>query len=219
MRALPGVRGGRDVTRREMYCAARASLTFLHWYLILLFLFLIVVLTAGPEGRELTPLLIFFAAAAMASLWVKRAVVSDLLEGRTETVCGSVLGREVVADRLKFLWAEYLSVDTEAGILKLILFQSGPGRGLPGGRLRLTYLPRSKIVVQMEALEKSSGPPHRSKEWYREKPRREKELAELLKPRACRWCESYWFWERLYLLGPLTLCILCWVLKTICNFL
>ena len=201
--------------RRELFRAAKGAFVFLYIYLIFFCLTALLMIAGGPGARELALLLVFFLAAAEA-LWVKRNVVWDLWAGRTETVCGRVVLREV-AGNFKFLQVEYLSLDTPAGVRKLVLFHRAPALGLIGGQLVLQYLPKSGIVIQLEELEGAAIPPHRSRAWYREKFQRERERTEQLKPVACLWRRSFWFWEELPALGGLLLFVIGFLCKTVCK--
>ena len=114
---------------RELFREAKGAFVFLYIYLIFFCLTAILVIAGGPGAGELSLLLVFFLAAAAEALWVKRNVAWDLLAGRTETVCGRVVLREV-AGSFKFLQVEYLSVDTQAGVRKLVLFHRAPALGI-----------------------------------------------------------------------------------------
>ena len=202
--------------RRELFREAKGAFVFLYIYLIFFCLTALLMIAGGLGARELALLLVFFLAAAAEALWVKRNVVWDLWAGRTETVCGRVVLREV-AGSFKFLQVEYLSLDTQVGVRRLVLFHRAPALGLIGGQLVLQYLPKSGIVIQLEELEGAAIPPHRSRAWYREKFQRERERTEQLKPVACLWRRSFWFWEELPALGGLLLFVIGFLCKTVCK--
>ena len=202
------------MSRPELFKTVKGAFVFLYLFLFLFCLTALLMATAGPKGKELSLLLALFGVEIAVALWSKRTLLQDLLEGRTESVRGRIVLREL-GDSLRFMQVEYLTLDT-APSLKLTLFQSTPP-GTPvwlDSTLSFRYLPRSKVIVQMEPLEgKKTAPRHRSKAWYQQKPRQEREQAALLQPKACRLQEAYWFWERLPLLTVFFAAIVLFVLQ------
>ena len=205
------------MSRRELYGNAKGAFAYLYRCLGLFLLSIPWMILVKPVIIRFLPA--FFAAGAAVSLWSKRDVVRDLLEGRTETLRGHVVRREL-GDCTKHLWAEYLFLDTEAGPQRMIFFSSPAGAGMPGlldSPLSLHYLPRSKIIVWVEVLEKPDTPRHRSKEWYGERPQREEKLRQVIAPSLCKWQERYWFWEDLFVSAPIVLFLVWGVAGMICN--
>lgn len=208
------------MSRRELYRSAKGAFAYLHICLGLFLLSIPWMILVKPTFIRILP--IFFAVGAVVSLWSKRNVVRDLLEGRAETVCGYVVRREL-GDCLRHLWVEYLFLDTETGPQRMIFFSSPFGAGIPGlldSPLVLHYLPRSKIIVQVEVQGKPDTPRHRSKEWHGERPQREERMRKVIQPNLCRLCERYWLWEDLFLDVPVALFLLSLVwggIKTVCN--
>ena len=193
------------MSRRELYRNAKGAFAYLHRCLGLFLLSVPWMILIKPVFLRTLPM--FFAVGAVVSLWSKRDVVRDLLEGRTETVRGQVVRREL-GDCIKHLWAEYLFLDTEVGPQKMVFFSSPFGGGIAGlldSPLSLYYLPRSKIIVRVEVLEKPDTPHHRTKEWYRE---RQETLQKMTPPDLCRLRERYWLWEDLILDMPVVLFLL-----------
>ena len=193
------------MSRRELYRSAKGAFAYLHRCLGLFLLSIPWMILIKPVFLRTLPM--FFAVGVAVSLWSKRDVVRDLLEGRTETVRGQVVRREL-GDCIKHLWAEYLFLDTEAGTQKMVFFSSPFDGGIAGfldSPLSLHYLPRSKIIVRMEVLEKPDTPHHRTKEWYRE---RQETLQKMTPPDLCRLRERYWIWEDLILDMPVVLFLL-----------
>ena len=142
------------MSRRELYRSAKGAFAYLHRCLGLLLLSIPWMILVKPMFIQILP--VFFAVGAVVSLWSKRDVVRDLLAGRTESVRGQVVRREL-GDCIKHLWAEYLFLDTEVGPQKMVFFSSPFGGGIVGlldSPLSLYYLPRSKIIVRAEVLEK-----------------------------------------------------------------
>ena len=202
------------MSRKELYQAAKGAFIFVYLYLIMALLVALLMIAAGPEGRELAVLLVFLVVSAVVGLLAKRTLICDLWEGRTETLFGRVIRREL-GDSLRFMRVEYLLLDTEAAVQKLVFVrESVPG--LLDGKLVLHYLPRSKVIVQMEQVKVANVPRHRSKEWYKEKPQRERELAESARLEPCKLYEDYWFWERLPVVGVLLLFVLYKAIKNLC---
>ena len=206
------------MSRPELFKTVKGAFVFLYLFLFLFCLTALLMATAGPKGKELSLLLALFGVEIAVALWSKRALLQDLLEGRTESVRGRIVLREL-GDSLRFMQVEYLTLDT-APSLKLTLFQSTPP-GTPvwlDSTFSFRYLPRSKVIVQMEPLEvKKTAPRHRSKAWYQQKPRQEREQAALLKPKACRLQETYWFWEELPLLTVFFAAIVLFVLQQVAH--
>ena len=193
------------MSRRELYRSAKGAFAYLHRCLGLLLLSIPWMILVKPTFIQILP--VFFAVGAVVSLWSKRDVVRDLLEGRTESVRGQVVRREL-GDCIKHLWAEYLFLDTEVGPQKMVFFSSPFGGGIAGlldSPLSLYYLPRSKIIVRAEVLEKPDTPHHRTKEWYRE---RQETLQKMTPPDLCKLRERYWLWEDLILDMPVVLFLL-----------
>ena len=193
------------MSRRELYRSAKGAFAYLHRCLGLLLLSIPWMILVKPTFIQILP--VFFAVGAVVSLWSKRDVVRDLLEGRTETVRGQVVRREL-GDCIKHLWAEYLFLDTEVGPQKMVFFSSPFGGGIAGlldSPLSLYYLPRSKIIVRVEVLEKPDTPHHRTKEWYRE---RQETLQKMTPLDLCKLRERYWLWEDLILDMPVVLFLL-----------
>lgn len=208
------------MSRRELYRSAKGAFAYLHRCLGLLLLSIPWMILVKPTFIQILP--VFFAVGAVVSLWSKRDVVRDLLEGRTETVRGQVVRREL-GDCIKHLWAEYLFLDTEVGPQKMVFFSSPFGGGIAGlldSPLSLYYLPRSKIIVRVEVQGKPDTPRQRSKEWHRERPKREERMRKIMQPNLCRLRERYWLWEDLLLDMPVVLFLLFLVwrgIKTVCN--
>ena len=205
------------MSRRELYRAAKGAFTYLRRCLGLLLLSVPFLIAAKSSVIRFLPL--FFAAGAVVTLWSKREVIWDLLEGRVETVSGRVVRREL-GDSLRYMSVYYFFLDTETAPKKLVFFSPTPSAGIPGlldSPLTLHYLPRSGVIVQVEVLEKPDTPRHRSKEWYRGRPQREEELRRVMKPNPCKLREGYWFWEDLFLTAPFVLFLVWGAVSTICN--
>lgn len=193
------------MSRKELYRNAKGAFAYLYGCLGLFLMSIPWMILVKPVTIRFLPA--FFAAGAFVSLWSKRDAVRDLLEGRTETLRGHVVRREL-GDCTKHLWAEYLFLDTEAGTQRMIFFSAPASAGIPGlldSPLNLYYLPRSKIIVRVEVLEKPDTPRHRSKEWHGERPQREEKLRQVIAPSLCKWQERYWFWEDLFISAPIVL--------------
>ena len=205
------------MSRGELYRAVRGAFVFVYLYLASAVLLALLMVAAGPKGRELALLWVFFVLNLAIALWAKRALLRDLLEGRTETLCGRVVRREL-GDSLPFMRVEYLVLETERATCKLVLFPQGGGLGVPDNRLTVHYLPRSGVIVRVERPEERSAPRHRSRAWYRDKPRREEGLAEAAQLHGCGLRESYWFWERLPALAALAVLVLYWAAKALCRW-
>ena len=107
------------MSRRELYRSAKGAFAYLHRCLGLLLLSIPWMILVKPTFIQILP--VFFAVGAVVSLWSKRDVVRDLLAGRTESVRGQVVRREL-GDCIKHLWAEYLFLDTEVGPQKWCSF-------------------------------------------------------------------------------------------------
>lgn len=205
------------MSRKELYRNAKGAFAYLRRCLCLFFLSIPWLILMKPAAIRILPM--FFAAGAIVSLWSKRNVVRDLLEGRTETVRGRVARREL-GDCIRHLWAEYLFLDTEAGPQRMIFFSSPFGAGIPGlldSPLCFHYLPRCKIIVQVEVLEKSETIRHRSKEWHKMRPQREEKLRQVIAPNPCKWRERYWLWEDLFVSAPIVLFLVWGAVSMTCN--
>lgn len=205
------------MSRKELYRNAKGAFAYLYRCLGLFLMSIPWMILVKPVTIRF--LSAFFAAGAVVSLWTKRDAVRDLLEGRTETLRGHVVRREL-GDCIRHLWAEYLFLDTEAGPQRMIFFSSPFGAGIPGlldSPLNLHYLPRSKIIVRVEVLEKPDTPRHRSKEWHGERPQREEKLRQVTAPNLCKWQERYWFWEDLFISAPIVLFLIWGIVGMICN--
>ena len=205
------------MSRRELYRNAKGAFSYLRRCLCLFLLSIPWMILIKPTAIRILPVL--FVAGAIVSLWSKRDVVRDLLEGRTETVRGRVVRREL-GDCIRHLWAEYLFLDTEAGPQRMIFFSSPFGTGIPGlldSPLCFHYLPRCKIIVQVEVLEKPETIRHRSKEWHKMRPQREEKLRQVIAPNPCKWREKYWLWEDLFVSAPIVLFLVWGAVSMICN--
>lgn len=187
------------MTRREAYRIVRSAFVYLYLYLVIFIP--AVVIAVSFWAKPAAWLFLAYAAVNLAvALWAKRGLILDLLEERTETFHGQIDHREN-GGSLRCARVEYL-VEKGENPRRFVLFPdalpfpSGAALGLLSGKTALRYLPRSLVVVGIEAAEEEiPAKRKRTKEWYQQKARLEEEYRRILRPRPCRPRDGYWWWE------------------------